>query len=101
MRVVDWCLTSLRTEARDGLGIARVRRAYGSVQNLPWIARLSLRRLRLRESRVVSTVLITAGSRCAGVSYSEYEGSASGDGDGRCSPVIRKSQLLKKQGSTG
>ena len=65
------------------------------------MARLSLRRLRLRESMVVSTVLMTAGSRCVGVSYWEYEGGASSDGDSRCSPVIRKSQLLKKQGSTG
>jgi len=82
-------------------GSARVRDACENVQNLPWMTRLSLRRLRFRESILVSTVLITAGSRTVCVSYWEYEGGASKDGDGRFSLMMPKPQLLKKQGSSG
>jgi len=65
------------------------------------MARLSLRRLRFRESRLVSIVLITPGSRSVGASYREYGGGESNNGDSWCPPVIPKLQLLKKQGSAG
>ena len=65
------------------------------------MARLSLRKLWFRESRLVSTVLITAGSRAVSVSYLEYEGGESSNGDGGWSLAMPKSQLLKKQGSAG